>query len=343
MATSDKLIQDLLDAMELSTDLRKAQLGDVDKIDTALSFKLNHSNFDIDPKGFTEELSETIDEHIESALKEMVGNDRSQRALKEKLEASPEFKSFASKATIARRSLSKLINHIKNEQPDQDSLELAELALNTVNDVNDLLINLDVVPLIKRGIYSSDITSALKVWREKHKSEADNEGFWHSELETRKGVLERLLGGYAIFRQSEFHVGVTDTKGRGSKRADFALQHKLIENITLIEIKSPGTNLLGNKYRDTYPLSRDVSGGISQALLQRNEIMINHHQKANSSEFKFESISPRCILIIGNLDSIKTEKEKLKAFELQRQAISSHVTIITFDELYEQFATFNQL
>lgn len=114
-------------------------------------------------------------------------------------------------------------------------------------------------------------------------------------------------------------------------------------NVSLVEIKAPDTKLLGSKYRGTYPLSKDVSGAISQILIQRSELMKNFFQKSSCSPMVFEVFSPRCFLLVGDLENLGGDPAKIKAFEVQRQAVASHVNIVTFDELYQQFSTFNQI
>jgi hypothetical protein len=86
-----------------------------------------------------------------------------------------------------------------------------------------------------------------------------------------------------------------------------------------------------------------MSGAISQVLNQRNELIMNFYSKRFSSNEIFEVFSPRCFIVAGNLKSLCGDRNKLKAFEVQRQAIAAHVTIVTFDELYHQFSTFNQV
>jgi hypothetical protein len=342
MEVSDEKFDEIWKSIKLAKDLRKATFEDSDKLAAALTLKLSQSSFALDPKGSAQDLLQMVQEEIEGRMSEVLGVNRSQENFAEKYETLPDFKYFVEVALRATRKLSALINYLDENEPDPEAVEFVEFVLDALDEYNSVVVNGDVVPLIKRGIYASDIAQALEVWANNRETKKDSESFWHGELETRKGVLERLLGGHAFLLQSEFHAGATDTKGGGSIRADFAFLNKS-NNISLIEIKTPDSKLLGSKYRGTFPLSKDLSGAISQVLIQRSEIMINYYQKVARSPISFEVFAPRCFLIVGDLSSISGDQSKLQAFEVQRQAVASHVTIVTFDELYEQFSNFNQM
>lgn len=342
MEMSDERFQEILASLDLARDIRKARPADADKIAIALSHKLSHDDFECDPKACAENLLEIVEAKIEERLSEILGIDRSEGNFTDKVESVQGFKFFLSVSIAAKNRLKELIEYIDDEEPDESAVEFASTVLGAIDKVNSVLVNGDVLPLIQRGVYASDIALALETWTSKRVEQGDSESFWHEELKSRKGVLERLLGGHAILLQDEFHVGTTDSKGKGSKRADFAFLNRA-NNVSLVEIKSPNTNLLGASYRDTFPLSKEVSGGVAQVLIQRSELMMNFYQKRALSEVPFEVFAPRCYLVVGDLSSIANSKERLRAFEVQRQAVASHVTIMTFDELYEQFSTFNQL
>ncbi|POD68154.1 hypothetical protein BKM17_27320 [Pseudomonas syringae group genomosp. 3] len=335
-------IDSFLDSMRLSEDLRKATPQDASKLAMALSLKLCHSNFSTDPIDTAEEMLSSLDERIARRVRELVGEKVSKEDIAKKFESDISFRRFLTCASRSRQSLTELIEYIEDDEPDSSAFDLAGQFVDAIEDFNNVVVENDVLPLIERGIYASDIAQALEVWAKNRMSRKSDERFWQEEFESRKGVLERLLGGHAVLLQSEFHVGGTNASGAGNLRSDFAFLNK-INNISLVEIKAPSTNLLGSKYRGTYPLSKDVSGAISQVLIQRSELIKYYFQKRCDSPVPFEVFSPRCFLIVGDLKNLGSDPDKLKAFEVQRQAVASHVSIVTFDELYQQFATFHQL
>ncbi|WP_082071340.1 Shedu immune nuclease family protein [Pseudomonas tussilaginis] len=340
MTADNDRFKELMDSFRLAKDLRKAKPEDSDKVALALSLKLNQSLFTLDIKDSARHLLDRVQAKIDERIAEVCGADRSKERIELKCAESVDFRFFIHVALRAKKKINDLIEYVTDDEPDDFALELVEFVLEALDEYNSVIVNDDVIPLIKRGVYASDIAEALKVWGISRTEMGGDERFWHGELESRKGVLERLLGGHAVLLRSEFHAGATDISGAGSIRADFAFLNKS-RNISLIEIKSPDTNLLGSKYRGTYPLSKDLSGAVSQVLIQRSELMMNYYMKRNQSPEIFEVFAPRCFLIVGDLSSVSDDRDKLRAFEVQRQAIASHVTIVTFDELYEQFSSFN--
>ncbi|CAN5391780.1 hypothetical protein BH09PSE1_BH09PSE1_02220 [soil metagenome] len=126
-------------------------------------------------------------------------------------------------------------------------------------------------------------------------------------------------------------VGGTAFSGTGGKIADFLHKNGLTDNLTLIEIKKPGSLLVGPQYRGgVYPPSTDVSGSVTQILDQRYQL-----QKAlpglkdTSNRWDLESYAIKGLIIVGrDLE----EKAQKKSFELYRNNLHD-VQIITFDEL----------
>ncbi|WP_064117589.1 Shedu immune nuclease family protein [Pseudomonas fluorescens] len=344
MSIDEKLFEEVMHSLKLARDLREARTIDSETISDALAFKLSH-HFDPegDIKDHLSDLLESVDEQYENAIQRFLGVNHTVADFKKKIKHNPEFKKIIVSGKQARSSIEAVIEHIEENYIDDDTRAFASLCLNAFTDINSMLLEKDVVPLIKRGVYSEDLASAIQVWQDSANKKSKDENFWQQELSARKGILERLIGGYALFLQREFHVGITNTKGKGSKRSDFALIDKLSNNLTLIEIKTPDTKLLGSSYRDTYPLSRELSGTISQVLNQRNELIMNFYSKRHDSEKSFEVFSPKCFIIAGHTKCLDEKTDKKKAFEVQRQAVAAHVTIVTFDELYHQFSTFNQI
>lgn len=340
MTTGNDRLNELIDSLRLAQDLRQAKPEDSDRVAIALSLKLNQSLFTVDIKDNARHLLDTVQAKIDERIADVCGADRSKEQIELKCAESVDFRFFVDVALRAKRKINDLIEYVTDDEPDDFALELVEFVLEALDEYNSVIVNDDVIPLIKRGVYASDIAEALKVWSASRADMGGDERFWHGELERRNGVLERLLGGHAVLLRSEFHAGATDISGAGSIRADFAYLNKS-RNISLIEIKAPDTNLLGSKYRGTYPLSKDLSGAISQVLIQRSELMQNYYMKRAQSPEVFEVFAPRCFLIVGDLSSISGDRDKLRAFEVQRQAVASHVSIVTFDELYEQFSSFN--
>lgn len=101
----------------------------------------------------------------------------------------------------------------------------------------------------------------------------------------------------------------------------------------LIEIKNPQAPLLGMKYRHVYSLSCDMSGAINQILMYKDLCQKNYYSLARNTKERFESLNPKCLLIIGCTESLSIEEKD--TFELFRNEMKS-VEVITFDELFEK-------
>jgi len=146
-------------------------------------------------------------------------------------------------------------------------------------------------------------------------------------------ILSLAFSIPAIKLQEQAYAGGKRLNGSGGKVADFLYASALTGNLALIEIKGPGTELLGRKsYRgdDVYAPSADFSGAVSQVLDPRfklqNELLA---MKNNMLRYDIHSYAVRCIVVAGMMPQ---EHHQKKSFELARNALSN-VDIVTFDEL----------
>ena len=162
------------------------------------------------------------------------------------------------------------------------------------------------------------------------RSSSENE--WQSLL-NKNPIMLTLLYGYPIIKiKEQAFIGGRRLSGDGDKITDFLIKNNLTNNLGLIEIKKPSTQLLTNKeYRSgVYAPSSELSGSISQMLDQKYKLQKEISSiKDNSGIFDMESYSVDCILIIG---TTPTTNEMLKSFELFRHGLKD-IKIFTFDEL----------
>ncbi|WP_338819860.1 Shedu anti-phage system protein SduA domain-containing protein [Acidovorax temperans] len=237
-----------------------------------------------------------------------------------------------------------LIDEIRSDfDLDLENLELASKVAKLVSCVVKIRARKDIIPLIHRGLYAEDIKSALEFWSRNAGSDLGKlESTWQQEFSTRKSILERVIEGRISFLQAQAHVGGDSLNGRGDKITDYMFHHSDTRNVSLVEIKTPCTKLLGKSYRGTYALSDELSGTIAQVLTQRVELTKHFFSKVHISEIPFEVNAPKCYIVSGNLGKeFEGDLQKKRAFEMHRQAVVAAVTIITFDELYDQFSKFN--
>lgn len=129
------------------------------------------------------------------------------------------------------------------------------------------------------------------------------------------------------------YVGGKGINNSGGNLCDFIYQNSLSQNVALIEIKTPCTELIGNQYRGTYSFSYELSGAINQVLNYRDKLTKEYYSLCHQSSEPFEVLSPKCVVIIGKMASLTPGQ--VAAFENFRNSLSN-VLILTFDELYQR-------
>lgn len=155
---------------------------------------------------------------------------------------------------------------------------------------------------------------------------SDNEKDWQNFFEKNAWIFSHLFPYDVILREREAYVGGKTFENKDGKIVDFLYQNGFKDNYALIEIKTHKKDLLKNSaYRgtDVFSMSEDLSGGINQCLDQKDNFI-----KEFGKEYK--PIEPKCILVIGLRNKLKSEQ--IKCFELIR-ANQKNVDIVTFDEL----------
>lgn len=159
------------------------------------------------------------------------------------------------------------------------------------------------------------------------------ESKWQSFFLANPFILNLAFAIPAMMVQGQAYAGGKRLNGSGGKVIDFLCASVSTGNLALIEIKKPGTELLGRTpYRgdDIYGLSTDLGGAIAQVLDQRfrlqSELPI---MKNTMNRYDIHSFAVRCIIIAGVTPQ---EHQQRKSFELVRNTLSD-VTVITFDEL----------
>lgn len=133
--------------------------------------------------------------------------------------------------------------------------------------------------------------------------------------------------------QDKAYVGGKGINNSGGNLCDFIYQNSLSQNVALIEIKTPCTELIGNQYRGTYSFSYELSGAINQVLNYRDKLTKEYYSLCHQSSEPFEVLSPKCVVIIGKMASLTPGQ--VAAFENFRNSLSN-VLILTFDELYQR-------
>lgn len=162
------------------------------------------------------------------------------------------------------------------------------------------------------------------------------EEFWQQKVfNENQWVLAQIFScPCTIYAQKAF-VGGKSLDNKGGNVCDFIYRNKMTQNVALIEIKTPCTEIVGKPYRETYSMSLDMSGAVNQALNYRDELQKNFSTLTRDLEEAdtVRAFSPKCVVVIGKISTLNAKQQK--AFELYRNSFNN-LTIITFDELHQK-------
>ena len=201
-------------------------------------------------------------------------------------------------------------------------------------DIVSVLEQLDVDDLQKlnAAVGLSSLKNVLEIWR--NSKDNDNEEFWQGVLTQNSFLFAQLFSFPVIILENKAYVGGKNISNTGGNVIDFLCANNLTRNVVLVEIKTPVTRLLGAKYRgDIYNTSNELSGSVIQVTNCKNSLMQNYMMLAGSDEKRFEAFDPRCIVIVGNIDSELADHRQRKSLELFRMGLKD-VQVITYDELF---------
>ena len=162
------------------------------------------------------------------------------------------------------------------------------------------------------------------------------EEFWQQKVfNENQWVLAQIFScPCTIYAQKAF-VGGKSLDNKGGNVCDFIYRNKMTQNVALIEIKTPCTEIVGKPYRETYSMSLDMSGAVNQVLNYRDELQKNFSTLTGDLEEAdtVRAFSPKCVVVIGKISTLNAKQQK--AFELYRNSFNN-LTIITFDELHQK-------
>lgn len=162
------------------------------------------------------------------------------------------------------------------------------------------------------------------------------EEFWQQKVfNENQWVLAQIFScPCTIYAQKAF-VGGKSLDNKGGNVCDFIYRNKMTQNVALIEIKTPCTEIVGKPYRETYSMSLDMSGAVNQVLNYRDELQKNFSTLTRDLEEAdtVRAFSPKCVVVLGKISTLNAKQQK--AFELYRNSFNN-LTIITFDELHQK-------
>ncbi len=167
------------------------------------------------------------------------------------------------------------------------------------------------------------------------------ENKWQDFFKENAWIFSQIFAHPTVFFEDQAFVGGKAINNKNGKYVDFLYNNKLTKNSALIEIKKHTTKLLkDNPYRgsDVFQPENELSGAISQ-IIDQKEVYSKKFDAIRGEDDIF-SFNPKCIIIVGKIDSLK--KKQIKSFELLRSNLKD-VEIITFDELFERINSILQI
>jgi hypothetical protein len=177
----------------------------------------------------------------------------------------------------------------------------------------------DILSLSHR-VDLSKLDALLNEWRDNQDN--GDEGYWQDLLTRNAWVFSQLTGSPVVLLEEKAYVGGKSIANTGGGEIDYLVRNELTDNVSFIEIKTPATPIVSQKYRSSgsFVLDKDVTGGMIQVLGYK-QIFDNEY---------YRSYNARCYLIIGRASNLDTGEAR--SFELFRNALAG-VQVLTFDEV----------
>lgn len=171
----------------------------------------------------------------------------------------------------------------------------------------------------------------------------DDESFWQELFHDHSWVLSQLFALPYMLYQNQPYVGGKNIAGKSGKFPDYLFQNSVTENVAIVELKTPKTELVyDTAYRDgVYSVHKHISGAVAQALVQRDTLLKSYTTLEHFSDSHFEANNVECIVIAGNVGALQ-ERNKRNAFELYRNELRN-IRIVGFDELLKKIEIMVQL
>ncbi len=180
------------------------------------------------------------------------------------------------------------------------------------------------------------IVEVIQKW---HANKSNSlEEFWQQLFNSNPYVLTQIFSVPVVFIRDKAYVGGMNIDQKNAKFVDYLFVNDSSNDALLIEIKTPVTKLLGNKYRNIFKPSSELSGAVVQTLDYRRELAKNIKQITEGTDKSLDIFNPRCVIVIGNAAEELDSDLKKKSFELYRTALKD-IEIITYDELFKKAET----
>ncbi len=215
-----------------------------------------------------------------------------------------------------------------------DRLERLKELLNNKDDLLEVLSQIDI-----SSINTAVNIECLRRVRQELRVNMDNDNersFWQPFFEKNAWVLAQLFHSPVMLFEGNKYLGGKGIDDHGGQYADFLYKNEITDNVSIVEIKSPVKGLLGKEYRQIYPVSDELSGGVNQLIKQKNELLKEYnslYEKSSKKGMPFNANNIECYLVIGNVGELNPDQKEV--FDSYRNELRS-VHIVGFDELLKR-------
>lgn len=209
----------------------------------------------------------------------------------------------------------------------------------------ELIRELASTPELQQDIYAVATKRQALVDFERKMAANTSEKEWQEFFEANHWIFGHGLNYVALDKVATKLETVTTGAAfdQAGKRTDALVRTRAeVSQYVLVEIKKHSTNLLrsGEPYRaGCWGVSDEVSNAVTQIQKTAFDFAQNRFRDAlkdragnDTSEIVY-SVEPRSYLVVGNMNEIQGNDDKIACFELYRKNIRSP-EILTFDELF---------
>lgn len=192
-------------------------------------------------------------------------------------------------------------------------------------------LDVDSVEKLNVLVGVSNLKKVLTMWEQN--SDNDDENFWQRQFRENAWILSQVFAHPVVILQERAYVGGKSLSNTGGNLVDFIYRNELTNNVALIEIKTPKSQLMQTtRYRDNVvAVSTELNGAVGQILNYKHEL-----QKSTSdSGDEYHVFDPKGVIVIGNLKNEQMDSVTRKSFELFRRQLKD-AEVVTFDELFQK-------
>lgn len=133
-------------------------------------------------------------------------------------------------------------------------------------------LDIDILKELSTVAGISQINKVLEIWRSNKIN--CNEEFWQSTLTEYSWIISQIFAAPVLLYKEKAYVGGKTIHNKGANLVDIIYKNDLSSNVVIVELKTPCTEILGGEYRQTYSMSSEMTGAISQTFENSVKSMI---------------------------------------------------------------------